>query len=158
MTDLVVSRVGVLAEKRDAGHQHSGRAVTALQTVLLVEAVLKWMQFAVLFESFDSHDAAPVSLHGECSARLDRAAVHHDRARAAVARVATDVRSGQTQRLTQEMDQQHARFDFSGTFDSVDVYFDRNFVHRLSVSFRAFERSLQCASCQNANQIAFVIG
>ena len=73
-------------------------------------------------------------------------------------RVTADVRSGETQRLAQEMDQQHAWFDFSSVFDSVDVYFNRDFIHRLCASFRAFERSRQRAGGKNANQVAFVIG
>src|SRR5687767_6335743 len=58
VADLVVGWIAVLAEERVAGHQHSRRAKTALQTVLLEEAVLQWMQFAVLFETFDGHDVS----------------------------------------------------------------------------------------------------
>jgi hypothetical protein len=36
-----------------------------LQPVLLEEAVLKRMQFAVLFETFDGRDRAPISLDSE---------------------------------------------------------------------------------------------
>ena len=75
-----------------------------------------------------------------------------------MARVAAYVRSGETQRLPQKMDQQHARFDFGGAFDSVDVYFNRDSVQCLSASFRACERSRQGARGENANQVAFVIG
>src|SRR5687767_5536348 len=145
MSDLVVSGVGVLAEKDVTSHQHSGCTEAALQAMLLVEPVLKWIQFSVLFETFDCQDVSAIRLHGERGARLDRAPVHYDRARAAVTRVATDVRSSETQRLAQEMDQQQTRFDFRGAFDSVDVYFNRDFSHRLGASFGTFERSRQRA-------------
>jgi hypothetical protein len=63
------------------------------------------MQFAVLFESFDGGDRASISLHRKDGARLDRAPIHHDCASAAVTRVTTDVRAGETQIFTKEMDQ-----------------------------------------------------
>ena len=51
------------------------------------------MQLAVLLQSFDREYLAAVGLHGKHGARLDGATIDYDRARAAVAGVATDVRS-----------------------------------------------------------------
>src|SRR6185369_10307674 len=86
MTNLVVSRVGVFLQKSITRHQHTRRAVATLQAVFLVEAVLQWMQLAVLFESFDCQYRTSVRLHGECCARLDGFAVQHHCAGAAVDR------------------------------------------------------------------------
>jgi len=65
VTNFIVARVAVLFQKRNSRHQHSGRAIAALQTVFLVEAVLKRMEFAVLFETFDSRDRSSIGLNRE---------------------------------------------------------------------------------------------
>ena len=111
VANLVVGGLGLLLEESVAGHQHAGRAEAALQPVLLKEALLQRMELAVLFEAFDGHDLAAVGLHGEDRARLDGAAVHDDRAGAAVARVAPDVGAGEPQVLAEEVDQQQPRLD-----------------------------------------------
>src|SRR5215813_13652399 len=54
VTNIVVTRIVVRLQKRVSGHQHAGRAITTLQTVLLKESVLQRMQLAVLFETFNS--------------------------------------------------------------------------------------------------------
>jgi hypothetical protein len=56
VTNLIVAGSGVFFQERVSGHQHSGSAEAALQPMLLKEAVLEWIQFAVLFETFDSSD------------------------------------------------------------------------------------------------------
>src|SRR5262245_38964708 len=95
VTNFVVAWLAVLFQKREAGHQHAGGAVAALQAVFLKEAVLEWMQFAVLLETFDRGDGTSISLDGEDRARLNRASIQHDCTRAAVTRVAADVRAGE---------------------------------------------------------------
>ena len=106
MTDFIFARIAVSAKESVSSHQHSGSAVAALQTMFLKETVLERMQFAVLFEAFDGHDCTPISLDREHRARLDRASIHHDCARAAVTGVTTDVCSGEPQVFTKEVDQQ----------------------------------------------------
>ena len=54
---------------------------------------------------------APLRLRGEHVARLHRAAVDVDGARAALAGVAADVRAGEPQVVAQELDEQRARVD-----------------------------------------------
>ena len=105
VTDFVVSWIVVLLQEGVSGHQHAGRAVAALEAVLLEESVLQWMQFAVLFESFDGQDRASIGLDSECRARLDRFSIEHDCTRAAVTRITADVRAGQAQVFAQEVDQ-----------------------------------------------------
>ena len=59
-------------------HDHSGRAVAALQSMLFPESFLHRMQFAVLRQAFDGRDLRAVGLHGEHRARLHRLAVELD--------------------------------------------------------------------------------
>src|SRR6185503_1699816 len=124
VTDFIVRRVVVRAEKSETRHQHSGCAKAALQTVFLKESVLQWMQFPVLFESFDRRDRASISLNSERRTRLERASVHHNCTRAAVTRVTTDVRACQSQSFAEEMDEQHSWFDEGAVLDTVDCHFD----------------------------------
>src|SRR5205823_3308374 len=56
-------------------------------------------------------EPATVGLNGEHRAGLDRHAVEEDGARAAARRVAPDVRSGEPQRLAQEMHEQESCLD-----------------------------------------------
>ena len=62
-------------------------------------------------KAFDRHDRRALRLHGEDVARLHRAAVEVDRARAALRGVAADVRPGESEVHAQEIDEQHPRFD-----------------------------------------------
>src|SRR5262245_49607613 len=158
VTDFVVAGVVVLLQERVAGHQHSRRAVAALKAVFLKETVLKRMKFAVLFETFDGGNRTPVSLHGEDGARLHGFSVEHDGTRAAVTRVATDMRAREPQRFTEEVDQQQTRFDVGALLAPIDIYFNSNFRHLLGSSLCAVERRVECASGKNANQISLVVG
>jgi hypothetical protein len=97
--------------------------------MLLKKSILKRMQLAVLFESFDCSYRAAICLHSESSTRLDGPAVDHDCARPAVTRIAADVSSSKPQSLTEKMDQEQSGFDFSSVFDAVDIHGDRNFSH-----------------------------
>ena len=130
MTNLVVGRAFVIREKSDPGHQHSGSAVTALQTVLLEESILYWVELTVLFESFNRRDRTPVGLNGKRITRFDRVSIHYNCTSAAVARVTTNVRAGQSQCFAQEVDQQQTWFDLGAVLDPIDCYFDRNCSHR----------------------------
>src|SRR5262249_27427325 len=48
LPDLLLARVGVLAQEADGGHHHSRRAVAALQRMLLVKRLLHRVHRAVL--------------------------------------------------------------------------------------------------------------
>jgi len=124
VTDFIVGRVVVRAQKGETRHQHSGRAIAALQTVFLKESILQWMQLAVLFESFHRRDRAPIRLNSERRTRLERPSVHYNRARATVTRVTADVRACQSQGFAKEMDQEHSWFDVCAMLDTVDCNFD----------------------------------
>ena len=125
--DLVLARIGVLAEQADGGHHHPGRAVAALEPVLLVERLLHRVQLPVLGEPLDRRHLAPVRLDGEHRARLDRLAVEQDRAGAARRRVAADVRPGQAEALAQDVDEELPRLDLELVPRAVDR--DRDLSH-----------------------------
>src|SRR5216683_32952 len=56
LADLLLARVLVALEQRRARHQHSRRAVAALQRVLLGEGFLHRMELAALLEALDGGD------------------------------------------------------------------------------------------------------
>ena len=91
------------------------------------EAVLQRVQLTVLRESFDRGDLGALGLHGEDRAGLGAAAVDEDRAGAALAGVAADVRAGQIQLLAQEVHEECARLDVR--FAHLAVHVDRNLGH-----------------------------
>ena len=73
---------------------------------MLLEGRLHRMQFAALREALDRRHLRAGSLGGQHGATLHRLAVDMHDARAALRRVAADMRAGQTQVLPKEMDQQ----------------------------------------------------
>src|SRR5207244_3642103 len=91
LADLALRRLRVIGQQVDGRHDHPGRAVAALETVLFPEALLHRVQLAVAREPFDGRDGAAVGLHREHRARFRAPAVDEHRARAALARVAADV-------------------------------------------------------------------
>ena len=111
LADLLLGRVRVALQQVGRGHDHARRAVAALQAVVLPERLLQRVQRAFLAHSLDRRDLGAVGLDGEQRAGLDRLAVEVDGARAAVGRVAADVRAGEPERLAQEVDQEQAGFD-----------------------------------------------
>src|SRR5262249_55618601 len=105
-TDLVLARIWVLLEQAIGTHDHARRAVAALQPVHFAEAFLQRVQRAVgRGHAFDGEEIAALRLHGEHGAGFDRSAVEIDRAGAAMAGVAADMRAGQVQVFAQEMDE-----------------------------------------------------
>src|SRR5438309_10877843 len=121
---LQLRRFRVRREEGDRGHHHSGRAEAALQPVLLMEAFLDRMELAILLEPLDSRDRSLIGLNREHRARLHRAAVHENGARAAVGRIAADVRAGHPEVLAEEVDEKRARLDFDVVRDAVDGHAD----------------------------------
>ena len=76
LPDLVLGRARVLAQQRGRAHQHPGRAVAALERVVLAERLLERRQLVVRGEALDRLDARAVGLDGE-----QHAALHEHRRR-----------------------------------------------------------------------------
>src|SRR4051812_11152394 len=101
--DVLLARVRILFEQVGGAHDHPGRAVAALQRVLLVERPLHRMQLAVPREPLDRGDVGAFGLHREHGARLDGLAVDVHGARTARRGVTAHVRAGQAESLAQEL-------------------------------------------------------
>ncbi len=77
-------------------------------------------------DALDRGDRCAIGLRGEDGAALDRLAVQVNGAGAARARVAADMRAGQSQRLAKKMDEQLAGLDLGVVLDPVDRDINRN--------------------------------
>ncbi len=120
LADFLVGGVRIALDDLLGGHDHSGRAETALQAVLVPEGFLHGIELAAGGESFDGQDLGAVGLNGEHGAAFDGFAVHVHGASAAQRRFATDVRARQTGHFAQVVNQQQARLDGVGALGSVD--------------------------------------
>src|SRR4030095_12808070 len=136
--DLRLGRLRVAFEHLVGCQDHAGCAEAALQPVLLPEPLLDRLQLAVLGQSLDRRDIGAVHLDGEEGAGLDGVAVHEDRARAALARVAADVGPGQADRLTNVVHQEKAGLHVMAVALAVDRHLDWQF-HESSSGIRRFE-------------------
>src|SRR5882762_9814158 len=128
LADLLLARIPVAYEERARGHQHARRAESALQTVLLGEALLHRMELARLLQALDRGDLGAVGLHREHGAGFDRLAVEVHRAGAAMARIAAHVRARHPEHFADKMHEQKARLDFRLAHRAVDGHAD--LVHR----------------------------
>src|SRR4051812_40456965 len=64
--DLLFVRMWMPAEQINCAHDHTGGAITALQSVVVAKCCLHGMHGAVcLGEAFNGYDRAAVRLHGE---------------------------------------------------------------------------------------------
>ena len=110
----------VVGEQAHGGHHHPGRAVAALEPVLLVERLLERMEIAVVGEPLDRRQLHPVCLDAEQRAGLDRLSVQQHGASAARRGVATDVRAGQPETLAQDVDEELTRLQVELVANAVD--------------------------------------
>src|SRR5947208_11545090 len=127
--NFAFARLWMLFEQLTDAHDHAGRAEAALQRVMVLKGRLNRMQAAGRRETLDGGDRRTVRHDGEHRAGFDGMAVDIDRTGAALRGVATDVRSGQTEIIPQQMDQQLAWFDRNNVAHAVDVD-----CHRVSLS------------------------
>src|SRR5258706_6784653 len=132
--DLVFARIGILAQKRVRGEDHARRAVAALKAVALDERLLHRMEPAVRLQSLDRGDFPAVRLHREQEARFHQLAVEQDRAGAALADDAADVRAGEAGDLAQKMGQEQPRLDLFFVTPAVDRHAD-GLLHVVTISF-----------------------
>src|SRR6476661_10545916 len=130
LTDLRLCWRRVLLQVAGGRHQHAQRAVPAVESVVPVERILQRLQGPVRpGQRFDRRDLATVRLGGEERAGLHRLAVEVHRTRAAGRRVAPDVGSGESQLLSEEVDEERARLDFGLAPGPVDG--DRDLRHEV---------------------------
>ena len=111
--------IGIVGEQREAAEHHPRRAEPALQAVLLFERLLDRMQLACA-DRLHRRQLPPIGLDRQHRAGLDRHAVEQNRAGAAMARITTDMGTGQAQPLPDEMDEQQPRLDLGTNLFAVD--------------------------------------
>src|SRR5437870_4039285 len=104
--NLLLARRRVLVQQAHRREHHPGRAVAALQRVLLVERLLHRVELAVRGETLDRRDLRAVRLDSEHGARLDRLAVEQHRAGAARRGVAAHIRARQPQAVAEDVDEE----------------------------------------------------
>src|SRR3569833_1769301 len=81
-----------------------GRAVTALESILLDERALQRMQLRLAGEPFHRRDFTPLILNGKGKARVDSYAVDQHGARSACALIATLLGARESQMLAQKIE------------------------------------------------------
>src|SRR5438552_7526988 len=135
--NLLAARDGARRQQVNARHDHARRAVAALQAMTIPESLLQRMQMTVARQAFDGGDVGAVRLHGEHRARLHRLAVDEDGTGAANARLAANVRPGQTARIAQIVHEQDTRLDGVIAWGVVDAEPNRNGHGHLPVAAHA---------------------
>src|SRR5215469_9364352 len=177
VADLLARRVGVGLHQFDSRHQHCGRAVAALETVLFPERVLNGMKRIDASQTLDSADLAAVRLHCKGEAGARRAAIEQDGAHPADPVFATDMSACETQLMAQKVAEKESRLYAAFVDDAIDadayplvidghVGCSRPVVlQRLSGGSRmvfagpsAARSSAQCPSRQSADEIATIGG
>ena len=88
-----------------------GRAVAALEGVVIDEGLLQRMQRAVFGKPFDGGDLGAVLHDGEREAGIDAPSVDQDRAGAALAVVAAFLGAGEVEMVAQRIEQGRPRRD-----------------------------------------------
>src|SRR5688500_19881819 len=107
-----MSGVRVVAQQRSNRHDEARSAKAALQSVTFHEGLLHDAELALsACESFDSRDVAPVGLDREKQARSNRFVLEKDRATTACAVLASEMRTGETAVVAEEVAQRLARLD-----------------------------------------------
>ena len=94
-----------LAEQRHGRNDLAGRAVAALEAVVLEERRLHRVQLVAFGQPFDRGDLAALVHHGERQAGVDAPAVDQHRAGAALAVVAALLGAGEAEVLAQRVEQ-----------------------------------------------------
>src|SRR6266850_1219071 len=118
--DLILRRVRVLIEEIRGGHDHAGRAVAALESVLVPEGLLQRMQLSIRRHAFDRGEAVAFRLDGEHRAALDGLPVDQDGASAALAGVAPDVSAREADHIAQVVHEQEPWLDLMLVLVPVD--------------------------------------
>jgi hypothetical protein len=103
---------GAFMNQVDSAHDHARRTKAALQTVMLPEHRLQGMKFAAVgCHPFDGRDRAAVRLPRKHRAGFNGVTIDVNDARATLAGVTTHMRSGQSELVTEYLDQKGSPFD-----------------------------------------------
>jgi hypothetical protein len=111
---FLFGRVRVLLQQAGGGHHHAGRAIAALQAVVLHERLLHRVHHAIDGHALDGGHLMAVDLYSQDTARLHAAPIEEHGARPAVAGVAPDHGAGLPQLFSEVVNEQGARLDIVG--------------------------------------------
>ena len=125
---LRVLRPARLFQQRHRRHDLPGRAIAALVGIAFHERRLHRMQFLRLTDALDRRDLIALVQGGEGETRKLAPAIDVHRARAALAVIASLLRTGQMQMLAQAIEQRRARIDPQIVFLAVNTERYRNSV------------------------------
>ena len=103
IADLCFAWRWVSRQKLMRTHDHSWRAVTALEAVFFPEAFLKRMKPPILRHTFDRDDVCAVCLNRKYRARLYREPIGQDRTCATNTGFAANVGAGQAGHIADEV-------------------------------------------------------
>ncbi len=112
---------GGFCEESDGGHDLAGRAIATLEAIELKKGFLHGMECAILREAFDGGDFIVLMGDGQRQAGKSAAAVHMNRACAALALIATFFRAVEAKMLAKGIEQSDAGIGTEGVLGAVDV-------------------------------------
>ena len=121
LADFVGGRRPALRDEARGRADLTGRAVAALECVVVDEGLLQRMQRAVGGEPLDGGDLGAVLHDDQRQAGIDAPAVDQDRAGAALALIAALLGAGQIETVAQRVEQGRPGRDGQRTFLAVDV-------------------------------------
>src|SRR6476620_8008711 len=110
----------VFSQQRDRRANLAGGAIPALQSIMAHECGLHWVKIAAFFQALDGRYLVARMHHGERQAAVDALSIDDHRAGAALPLVATLLRTGQPEMLTQRIEQRYARIEIESMTPSID--------------------------------------
>ena len=111
--------------KGERAHQLARRAEAALRPVVRDESALQRLEPVLLGDAFDRLNRASVRPCRELAAGVHGLPVHQDRARAALAAVASDLGAGQSEVIAQQLGKRPAIFHVEPSRRAVQRHADR---------------------------------
>ena len=118
--DFVRARVWIRRQQRGGRQQLARGAEAALRRVVIDKGLLQRTERAVAGEALDCLHRRALGPHGELTARVHRTAVQQDRARAALAAIASDFGAGEIQMIAQQFDERDVIVDVHRPARGVD--------------------------------------
>src|SRR5579875_3576932 len=118
--EVFVADVRLAFNHAHSQHQKTGRAEAALQTMMIHEGLLHWVERLAVRETFDRADLLTLRLHREHQAGPDRFAFHDHGAGSADAVLAADMRAGLAAFLADSIREGTTRLDRDVIVATVD--------------------------------------
>ena len=119
-SDFLFGGIRISLQKFTGAHEKSGSAKTTLQAVILPEAFLQGMKFAVLGQSLNGGDLCAIGLDGKHQARAHRIPVHQDCTGPADSVFTAYMGTPKVEVLAQEVGQESPGFDLLVVGLSID--------------------------------------